>query len=67
MTAAQIRRKLTSAGGRLAKADAARAEALKEIRHLLHDALAAEIPLQEAARLAGISRVTAYRQLDKKD
>lgn len=55
--------RLAAAGARLAQADADRAAALEEIAALLAER--GDMTLKRAAELAGITRVTAYRLLEK--
>lgn len=58
-----LRVQLLAAGAKLAAADQARAEAMVDVEAALR-ASHGRMPLKEAASLAGVSRVTAYRLLE---
>lgn len=59
-----LRARLQAAGKRLATADAERRAALGEIAAAMKDGRA-ELNIKEMAEMAGVSRVTAYRLLEK--
>lgn len=61
-----LRRELEAAGAELAAADAQREQALARISAALKaNEVDRAVPLREAARLARVSRVTAYRLLER--
>lgn len=59
-----LRQALAAAGETFAEADAARERALEQVIPLLVAAVDAGVPKAEAARLAQVSRTTAYKLLD---
>lgn len=59
-----MRARLTAAGRRLAEADAARRVALDDIAAAMREG-SGLLNIKEMSNLAGVSRVTAYRLLDK--
>ncbi len=61
-----LRSELEAAGAELAVADEAREKALARIAAALKsNETDRAVPLREAARVAGVSRVTAYRLLGR--
>ena len=58
-----IRRGLAEAGQRLAQARRSHQDAIDAIAEWLRRGVPVELPLSEMARLAGITRRTAYRLL----
>lgn len=64
MSAEKIERALRSAGEDLAQADEARKAALAKITKAMREG-DGSIPVQRMAEWAGVSRVTAYRLLDR--
>lgn len=60
-----IRRGLTEAGGRLAAADRDRRAAIIDIADWLQRGRTAGVEVAQMARLAGITRRTAYALLDR--
>lgn len=60
----EVRSRLKAAGARLQEADAARQAALEDIGAALRDGRG-QVDVKEMAKLAGVTRVTAYRLLDK--